>query len=107
MVYSTYASEQLENILYFLTNEQGVPFEKAFEIRQKILDKADLLLVNPKLGQQDEYFDKLLLQHRRLIVGNYKIIYLIEEDTIYVVDIFDTRQDPKKMSSQYDRKHHP
>ena len=98
LVYSTYASEQLENILYFLTNEQGVSFEKAFEIRQKILDKADLLLVNPKLGQEDEYFDKLLLQHRRLIVGNYKIIYLIEEDTIYIVDIFDTRQDPKKMN---------
>ncbi|MFM7428413.1 MAG: type II toxin-antitoxin system RelE/ParE family toxin [Flammeovirgaceae bacterium] len=97
LVYSTYASEQLENILYFLTNEQGVSFEKAFEIRQKILDKADLLLVNPKLGQEDEYFDKLLLQHRRLIVGTYKIIYLIEEDTIYIVDIFDTRQDPKKM----------
>jgi plasmid stabilization system protein ParE len=52
LVYSTYASEQLENILYFLTNEQGVSFEKAFEIRQKILDKADLLLVNPKLGRK-------------------------------------------------------
>jgi mRNA-degrading endonuclease RelE of RelBE toxin-antitoxin system len=39
-----------------------------------------------------------LLQHRRLIVGNYKIIYLIEDDVVYISDIFDTRQDPKKMN---------
>jgi toxin ParE1/3/4 len=94
LVYSSYTSDQLENILHFLVYEQGIPFEKAFEIRQKIIDKADLLLVNPKLGQEDEYFDRLLLQHRRLIVGNYKIIYLIEDDVIYITDVFDTRQDP-------------
>ncbi len=98
VVYSTYAVEQLEIILHFLVNEQGVPFEKAFQIRQKIIDKADLLTDKPRLGQLDENFDRLLLKHRRLIVGNYKIIYLIEDDVVYISDIFDTRQDPKKMN---------
>lgn len=35
--------------------------------------------------------------HRRLIEGHFKIIYRVEDDVVYVTDIFDTRQDPEKM----------
>jgi hypothetical protein len=35
--------------------------------------------------------------YRRLVVGNFKVIYRIEKDLIYVTDIFDARQDPKRM----------
>ena len=53
--YSDYAILQLENILHFLVKEQGVSFEKAFDIRQKILDRIDLLLDNLEIGQREEY----------------------------------------------------
>ena len=95
--YSDYAIQQLENILFFLVKEQGLPFEKAYEIRQQIFDKVDLLFNNLSIGQREEYLDKLSLSHRRLVVGNYKIIYLIEMDAIIITDIFDTLQDPTKM----------
>lgn len=35
--------------------------------------------------------------HRRLIEGHFKIIYRVEDETVYVTDIFDSRQHPEKM----------
>jgi hypothetical protein len=37
------------------------------------------------------------LGHRYLVEGNFKIIYRIVDDIIWVTDIFDSRQDPEKM----------
>ena len=37
-------------------------------------------------------------EYRYLIEGNYKIIYRIaDSETVLVVNIFDTRQDPSRM----------
>jgi toxin ParE1/3/4 len=74
-----------------------VTAEKINEIRDRILAKADKLLDNPYLGQQEEYLDHLGKTHRRMIEGNYKIIYRVQGESIYITDIFDSRQDPSKM----------
>ncbi|WP_353846338.1 type II toxin-antitoxin system RelE/ParE family toxin [Microcystis sp. M112S1] len=74
-----------------------VPSEKVNEIRDRILAKADKLLVNPYIGQQEEYLEHMGQSHRRVIEGNYKIIYKVEGDAIFITDIFDSRQDPEKM----------
>ena len=67
------------------------------EIRDLILAKADKLLCNPNIGQLEEYLEHLGKSHRRVIEGNHKIIYKVESETIYITDIFDSRQDPEKM----------
>ena len=59
--------------------------------------KTDKLLTNPSMGQQEEYLEHLGLGHRRVIDGNYKIIYRVEGENIYITYIFDSRQDPAKM----------
>lgn len=51
----------------------------------------------PEMGPIEDNLKHLNLQHRYLVQGNYKIIYRIKGKVIYVTDIFDTRQDPKKM----------
>ncbi len=39
-----------------------------------------------------------LYTYRYLVVGNYKVIYRIENQTVIIVNtIFDTRQDPSKL----------
>lgn len=83
LVYSKHAINQLENILHFLVSKQGTPFEKAFETRLDILSKARLLISNPTIGQNEEYLHKLKAGHRRLVVKNYKIIYLISPRGYY------------------------
>ena len=70
---------------------------KVNEIRDRILAKADKLLENPFIGQQEEYLEHMGRSHRRIIDGNYKIIYRIEGEAIVITDIFDSRQDPEKM----------
>jgi plasmid stabilization system protein ParE len=74
-----------------------VPAEKINEVRDKILAKADKLLENPHLGQQEEYLEHFGQSHRRVIEGHYKIIYKVEGEMIVITDIFDSRQDPSKM----------
>jgi toxin ParE1/3/4 len=85
----------LQESLEFISKE--VSLEKLEEIRDQILDSTDILIKHPKLGKKEAYLEHLKLSHRRIIEGHYKIIYRIEKETIYITDIFDTRQDPVKM----------
>ena len=85
----------LQESLEFISDH--VSAEKLQQIRLQILNAPDILLKNPKLGQPEEYLAHLNLGHRRIIEGHYKIIYRIKEQSIYITDIFDTRQDPKKI----------
>jgi toxin ParE1/3/4 len=95
LFYTEQSLESLEEALEFITPK--VSHEKLLEIRDKILDAADTLLVNPLAGQEEPYLEHLGLQHRRIIEGHYKIIYRITDNYIYITDIFDSRQDPTKM----------
>ena len=68
-----------------------------FEIRNRILDRADTLLLQPNQGQKEPYLEHLNLDYRRIIESHYKIIYRVVGETIYITDVFDSRQDPDKM----------
>jgi plasmid stabilization system protein ParE len=97
LVYTEQAITSLQECLDFFPPE--VTPEKVNEIRDRILAKADKLLESPYIGQQEEYLEHLGQSHRRIIEGNYKVIYKVEGETIIITDIFDTRQDPAKMKS--------
>jgi toxin ParE1/3/4 len=70
---------------------------KLIEIRNRILDKADTLLLHPLKGQKEPFLEHLGLGHRRLVEGHYKIIYRVIDECIYITDVFDSRQDFDKM----------
>jgi len=95
VVYTEQAIRSLQEALDFIASE--VTEKKYNEIRDKILDTAESLASQPHLGQEEPVLEHLGLGHRRLIEGNYKIIYRITKECIYITDIFDTRQDPSKM----------
>ncbi|WP_209329141.1 type II toxin-antitoxin system RelE/ParE family toxin [Lunatimonas salinarum] len=97
IIYTDQSFESLEESIQFLLKVQKVPLEKVLEIKNQLLDKAASLTTDPHVGQYEEYLEHLEKSHRRLIDGNFKIIYRIEEDCIYITDFFDTRQDPEKM----------
>ncbi|MCY7410388.1 MAG: type II toxin-antitoxin system RelE/ParE family toxin [Chitinophagales bacterium] len=67
------------------------------KIIESIKEKADLIKSTPYSGQKEIYLEHLRQDHRRIVVGNYKIIYLVEKDSIIITDIFDARQSPEKM----------
>ncbi len=89
--------ESLEESVQFLLDIQWVPLEKAREMAIRLLDKADGLADNPYVGQYEECLEHLKKGHRRLVEGNFKIIYRVEDENVYITDFFDTRQAPEKM----------
>jgi len=95
LIYTEQSLASLEEILNFIVSE--VSYDKLMEIRDGILHSAETLLENPFMGQKEIYLEHLGLGHRRIIKGNYKIIYRVTDQFIYITDIFDTRQNPEKM----------
>lgn len=98
VLYTKQAMQSLRESLKLL-QKQGASAELRKEIRRKIFEKSDQLKGNPKMGQKEEYLSHLKENHRRIVEGNHKIIYLIEGSNIIVTDIFDSRQDPSKIKS--------
>ncbi|MCC5929986.1 MAG: type II toxin-antitoxin system RelE/ParE family toxin [Cyclobacteriaceae bacterium] len=97
VIYTDQSLVSLREVIDFLLKDLGIPIEKVSEIKTQLLDKADSLALNPYKGQKEEYLEHLGYEHRRLIEGHFKIIYIIEKDTIFITDFFDARQDPEQM----------
>lgn len=96
--FTSQALLSLKEALAFISNE--ISLEKQIQIKNNILSATDILTKHPKIGKEEDYLEHLNLGHRRIIEGNYKIIYRIEKQTIYITDIFDTRQSPDKMKGK-------
>jgi len=75
----------------------GASLEKREEVIDRVLEETRTLVVWPHAGQVEIWMEGRTFVYRRLVVGNFKVIYRIEKDLIYVTDIFDGRQDPKRM----------
>ena len=88
ILWSTDAAESLERIFkyYFDLSEQS-----AERIRKDILEKVGTL----RFVKQYQ-IDDINPEYRRIIVRHYKVVYKVEKQTIMVLNIFDTRQDPAK-----------
>ena len=49
-----------------------------------------------QIGPVDEQFSSYSFEYRKLFFGYLKITYRVGKETIYIVRIFDSRQNPKK-----------
>lgn len=70
---------------------KAISFQGAKNVKNDIL-KASKELVFTKQYQKDE----IEPDFKKIIVRNYKLIYSVENETIAILRIFDTRQNPKK-----------
>lgn len=89
--------DRLEQSLRFFIDEMNMPVQKVTEIKSRLLERARGLSLNPYKGQIESYLKKLKKGHRRVIEGSFKIVFKIENETIYVTDFFDSRRDTKMM----------
>ena len=95
LLFTKQALESFEEALTFISND--VSYNKLMEIRNSVLQAAEMLIENPFIGQKEIYLEHMGLDHRRIIEGNFKIIYRVIDQVIYITDIFDTRQKPDEM----------
>lgn len=87
--WTTNAKLDLKDI--YLSLEQNISFPVATKITDEIFESLNSIIF-PDQFQIDDY----RIDCRRIIVRNYKILYQFHNNTIYVVRIFNTFQDPKK-----------
>jgi len=67
------------------------------QVNSNVLEALVFLSRHPRAGACEELIFTGKTRYRRWIVGNLKIIYYIERDTLWVTDIYDSRQDPRLM----------
>jgi len=72
----------------------------AQKLIQRIIDATIILEDNPKSGRKEDLLITRSLEFRFLIVKNYKIIYWIDYEfsIINILMVFDTRQNPTKIT---------
>ena len=95
IIFTHFAQKRVQDIYNYYNST--ISKQVAETITQRIFQSVKILKDNPNAGQIEEFLIELGLKHRRIVEGNYKIIYRIHDDTIYITDIFDTRQNPKKI----------
>lgn len=95
--WSSFAELQIGEIFDYYAEEASLKVAK--KITTGILRAPSILLKNPELGSQEPYLTDLQSEYRYIVHKSYKIIYSIDrtELQIRISDVFDTRQDPKKL----------
>ncbi len=86
------AKRDLKDIAGYLKKEASK--EIAYKQVKSIKHCADLLETNPLLGFKEPLLDCMAVEYRSLVHGHYKIVYSVEDGTIYINSIFDCRQAP-------------
>jgi plasmid stabilization system protein ParE len=95
IIWTNFAISELKSI--YLYYRMVASDKVADKIRKSVFDSTRPLIKDPLIGAIEENLKDLKQGHRYFVEGNYKIIYKVFQNNIYITDIFDCRQNPKKM----------
>lgn len=98
VIWSDSAIEELKDIYnhYYFKASKKV----ADKLANVIVDQTLMLEKTPRIGQIEEILSHLQREIRYLIQGNYKIVYLIDENIVTIATVFDCRQNPEKLGTK-------
>ena len=95
VIWTYFATSELKNIYLFY--KLAASTIVAQKIKKSIFNATKKLSKTPLIGQIEDNLVELKQGHRYIVEGNYKIIYRIINKEIYIVDVFDCRQNPQKI----------
>jgi len=100
IIISDFVEAQLGDICRYY-NDVGYP-NHGLKIRENIVRRVYSLATFPKIGKIDED-DLGEYAYRYFIEGVHRVYYRInpENDTIIVVFLFDTRQNPDRLAEEF------
>jgi len=84
--------QDIYNYYYYKVSERV-----ADNLANAIVDQTILLEQTPQMGQPEEMLAHLQKEIRYLVYGNYKIVYLFDENIVTIATVFDCRQNPRKL----------
>ena len=96
--WTDFAKGELKRIFLYYKIEVNITIAK--KIISGIVDATLKLKTQPSIGQVEELLKNDTREFRYLVYQNFKIIYLValKDNSITIYDVFDTRQNPVKMS---------
>lgn len=95
VILSQFARNQLNDIFGYYTAVAGQ--RTAMRIVGDIVSSMERLGHNPMAGQVEELLKDYAEGYRRVVEGNYKIIYWISSESVIIESLFDCRRDPVKI----------
>ncbi len=100
VVWSQFAQDALDAIYVYYFDQAGERLAR--NLIEAIIKHPEYLASNPKAGQLEEFLQNRQVEYRYIVFKNYKIIYSVDPDLqmIKIADIFDTRQNPAKISRE-------
>jgi toxin ParE1/3/4 len=93
--WTDFAKVELMAIYHYYSEVAGKRIAK--KIKEGIFEKTRYLSKHPDSGHYEGTLINLNEGHRYLVSGHHKIVYKAVNNTIYITDIFDTRQDPQRL----------
>lgn len=96
IIISEQADFQLKSTALYIQTEFGSRYRVRFiDDYRHILG---LLRQNPRLGPVEPLLETMSGEYRSVVFGHInKLVYLIHDDVIHILDIWDTRRDPSSL----------
>lgn len=95
VIWSPDAEKELDNVIQYCLITFG--YHMATKAYRQMKHYDVLLADNPLMGKVESLLERYPQSFRSIVVHeHYKLVYYIDknEDTVYVVDIWNTRRDP-------------
>jgi plasmid stabilization system protein ParE len=88
--WTSVAEDDLKNIILYIAGDSPTNARTTFE---KIKEKASSLTQFPERGRTiPELQDQGIFLYRELIIAPWRIIYRISDKKVYILSVFDSRQ---------------
>lgn len=99
IVWTEQANKALEFIFTCALDFYGK--NKLKKLRSDIQRYETILTNNPKIGAIEQIVDDVNVEFRHVVMTKpFKLIFFILDETIYIADIWDARQDPNALSNR-------
>lgn len=66
--------------------------ESAFKMVNEIIEESDTIIFFKQFQ-----IDDINSNYRRIIVRQYKVLYKIEDEIVWIMNVFPTKNDPEKL----------
>jgi plasmid stabilization system protein ParE len=91
IIWTELARENVKDIYSYIALDS---VNRAKSVIQKILCTVTNLEEYPLIGSIESNLALIKKDYRFIVSGNYKIIYKLSENSIYIMTVFDSRRDP-------------
>ncbi len=99
IIWSPKALRELENCVRYIYHEFG---KQATDNFYKELERCETLITNnPEIAYREPLLENKRKIYRSIIVRKHsKLVYFVENNIIYIADLWDTRREPKRLSQR-------